>query len=294
MNIHFQPNIVTTSNNYKKNNNQHKFANSYKNDISFGAASVPTSSKYLAPFYKFRDFLIENLAKNYYAKFLESGIAKFLAEKAEKLNGVVDHMQFIGSLLISSMYMIQTLRNEKLDDEKKKTLAINQGLTFVISTLGAYIVDSKISNWWEGLALKYADNQITPEDVRRKLKANGQDSEFVKAYKVENAAKKAQFLEDQAKGLIKKSKKYVNASVKDFVHNTCPDKILENRLYGMNIFRKLLVFGMIYRFITPVAVTPAANWFGNKFIYKNKKEDVKPNAQAEVSNDKSKSPAKAA
>lgn len=249
-------------------NNQSKF--SKNNQPNFGA-NLPSKSKYFSPIVNARDNFIEGMAKYYHAKFLESKFAQWLAGKAEKLDSVVDHMQFIGSAVISSMYMSQTLRNKNLDEKKRKTLAINQGLTFVLSTLGAYYADNKIGNWWEGLTLKYADNQITPEKERQEAIKAKQDTEFVRKYKEANATNQAFFEAEKIAGNIKKSKKYSLLSVSKFVNENCPDKILENRIYGMGIFRKLLVFGTIYRFISPVAVTPIANWLGNKFIYKEDK-----------------------
>jgi hypothetical protein len=260
MNITFQ---TYNLNNQKRNNGYIK-----NNQPNFGS-TLPTKSKYFAPILKVRDNFIEGMAKYYNAKFLESRFAQWLASKAEKLDSVVDHMQFVGSAVISSMYMSQTLRNKNLDEKKRKTLAINQGLTFVLSTLGAYYADNKIGNWWEKLTLKYADSQISSEAERQQAKANKQDTEFVKKYKEADAQSKLLFDTEKLAGRIKKNKKYSLLSVGKYINENCPDKILENRIYGMGIFRKLLVFGTIYRFISPVAVTPIANWLGNKFIYKD-------------------------
>ena len=275
MNITFQ---TYNLNNQSKRN----IYTANKTQPSFNAA-LPNKSKYFSPFTKIRDNVIEGIAKHYYAKFLESRFAQWLASKAEKLDSVVDHMQFIGSAVISGMYMSQTLRNQNLDEEKRKTLAINQGLTFALSTLGAYYADNKIGNWWEKLTLKYADSQISSEKERLEAKNHNKATSFVKGYNIANEAAKQKFYADQKAGLIKKNKKYSMLSVGKYINENCPDKILENRIYGMGIFRKLLVFGTIYRFISPVAVTPIANWIGNKFIYKedqDKSSEAKPEAPA--------------
>ena len=264
MNITFQ---TYSFNNQSKRN----IYNANKTQPSFNAA-LPNKSKYFSPFSKAIDYAIEKMAKNYNAKFLESRFAQWLGSKAEKLDSVVDHMQFIGSAVISGMYMSQTLRNKNLDEKKRKTLAINQGLTFALSTLGAYYADNKIGNWWEKLTLKYADSQISSEKERLEAKSHNKVTSFVKGYNAANEAAKQKFYADQKAGLIKKNNKYSMLSVGQYINENCPDKILENRIYGMGIFRKLLVFGTIYRFISPVAVTPIANWIGNKFIYKEDQE----------------------
>ena len=56
------------------------------------------------------------------------------------------HMSALGSTLISGMYTIRTLQNDKLDPEKRKTLAINDVLTWGLSTAGSYLIDAKLAN----------------------------------------------------------------------------------------------------------------------------------------------------
>ena len=41
------------------------------------------------------------------------------------------------------MYMAQTLKNNQLDEDRK-LFAINQGLTFLISTVGSYLIDDAL------------------------------------------------------------------------------------------------------------------------------------------------------
>ena len=50
---------------------------------------------------------------------------------------------------------------------------------------------------------------------------------------------------------------------------------------GVPVFASLTVFTFIYRYFTPVAVTPIANFFGNK-IAENKKELTKKDEETEV------------
>jgi len=33
--------------------------------------------------------------------------------------------------------------------------------------------------------------------------------------------------------------------------------------------KKIMVFGTVYRFLGPVAVTPIANWIGNNLLHRN-------------------------
>ena len=91
-------------------------------------------------------------AKNYYAKFYYSDFARKFMDmigKSKLKANIQTHMYIMGSTLISGMYVIRTLQNENLKKDRRRTLAINDALTWGVSTLGAYVVDSKLSNWWK-------------------------------------------------------------------------------------------------------------------------------------------------
>ena len=48
---------------------------------------------------------------------------------------------------------------------------------------------------------------------------------------------------------------------------------LGNKLKGISVLASLSVFTLIYRFATPVLITPVANWISNK-INENKKAET--------------------
>ena len=53
--------------------------------------------------------------------------------------------------------MTQTLRNKEMDSDRKKTLAINQGLTLVVSNIIAHVFSRKLENQWDkNISMKYA------------------------------------------------------------------------------------------------------------------------------------------
>lgn len=248
------------NNNIKNNkNNQTKYAGiSYNSQPTFKGIEVPTHSKVLAPFHRAIDSLTSWIARNYTEKLYTSKIAAYLAKKTDKLGSVVDHMQVMGSIIISGMYMTQTLRNKQLDDDRKKTLAINQGLTFVLSTLGSYIIDEKLENRWEKITTKYAAKELGDEKLAEKIAKYNQELA-------------AQFEAKQLNGINTKKTKFKPASVLKYVEENIPNTSLEKRLRGMGVLKKLVVFGTVYRFIAPVAVTPLATWVSNKFIHKKDK-----------------------
>lgn len=110
------------------------------------------------------------IAKNYYAKFYGSKTAKLIVDhtNSPKWNNMTTHMSALGSTLISGMYAIRTLQNDKLDPEKRKTLAINDGLTWGISTVCAYFLDSKLGNLCDKATTRFAANYMldNPEAKR--------------------------------------------------------------------------------------------------------------------------------
>lgn len=256
-------NITLNTNNfnsqYYKNNNPYAANTQRSNGIVYNQPTfgfnAPTKSKFLNPFKNGMDKFTDKIAKYYTSKLYESGLAKFLANHTEKLNSVVDHMQVLGSIIISGMYMLLTLKNSKFDDENaKKTLVINQGLTFGVSTLGSYLIDGWLENKWNDFTMNYAIKRTGAKDLPERL------AEYKEQCKTKGVLKS---------GLVEYLRDEKSA-------HFSPD--LAAKVNGMGILKKLVVFGTVYRFISPVAVTPIANWVGNKLAEKNK---AKQQAQQE-------------
>ena len=160
-----------------------------------------------------------------YGKFMyESEKLHNLAEKMKNIPGsITEHMATLGALLTSSVYVGRTLNNDKLDNERKKTLAINQTLCFIVPTICAYTISAALSNFNKKVEYRYSGL------MEQKL-ATGQISG-------ENAEKLM--------------------------------KSLPNKLKGVRIFSGLATFTLVYRYLTPVLITPVANWISDK-IRENK------------------------
>ncbi len=270
MNVTFQTSNFSSqyANQYSNRNNYKlKTGISYNKPAFTGEIPIPKKSKLLAPFHKGMDKFTTWLSDNYTSKLYTSKLAQFLAKKTDKLNSVVDHMQVMGSIIISGMYMTQTLKNKQLDEDRRRTLAINQGLTFVLSTIGSYTIDNMLDTKWEKLTAKYAQKQTG-------------DNNFIEKLAQHNKEKLAKFNADKATGKLAEDAKFKATSVLDFVANTTQDKGLESRLRGMGVLKKLVVFGTVYRFLAPVAVTPFATMIGNKLVHsKNKSKQADNNQQ---------------
>lgn len=107
-------------------------------------------------------------------KLASTKTIKSLVEKTNKCSEkfvndkLTPHLMVLGSTILSGFYILKTLGNKDLDEEKRKTLAINQGLTYGVSTAMAYTFDS-----WLGKAHKKfmanfrAANEAMCEDVKK-------------------------------------------------------------------------------------------------------------------------------
>lgn len=335
-------NITLQTNNFNPQYKNHKTKNrnARTQAPSFTALSdIPTSSNLLKPvksgFNKFTD----KIAQKYTAKVYTSPLAAMMAKKAENWDGVVNAMQIAGSAIISGMYMIKTLNNDKLDNDRKRTLSINQGLTFALSTACGMWLDSRLDNQWEKFTQNFASRQLKDDTLKNKIKQINDENEQAALEKFGKKSVKELTKKEKPRAIttdkyfstlldIKQIKRYEdmetlkNIDLNNFDEVAKPvlesmkipeglqdasgiklfrkiaklekidsledltkfkgrpelkDAFLSN-LKGMNVLKKIMVFGAVYRFLGPVAVTPLATWIGNKIS--NKKAPEKTAKQA--------------
>lgn len=141
---------------------------------------------------------------------------------------MTQHMATLGSLITSSVYVEQTLTKKDLDSDRRRTLAINQILCFIIPTICAYTVDKLIGNWVKNTEYRYSGLQERQMDI--------------KTLKGEKFDRKAL------------------------------EKDLGTKLRGVRTLATLATFTLIYRYVTPVLITPIANMIGDKITEKKKAE----------------------
>lgn len=210
--------IQNINSNYKSSYQQYKYQNKNQKQSTTGAVYNNSDIAFKAKFWdKVGKFFGEKYAEPMYNK---SWVHK-TSQKLSKFPGqMTQHMSVLGSLITSSVYMEQTLTKKDLDNKRRKTLAINQGLGFVVPTFLGYWVDNKLGQKNKKLEYRYAG-------LQEQKKALGQIS-----------AEKAAELEAK----------------------------LGSRLKGFKTLATLLTFTLIYRFVTPVAITPLANWMGRKLF----------------------------
>lgn len=167
-------------------------------------------------------WLAKKMGELYGKPLIESPKMAKVSELVSKIpGGGTQAMITVGSLIQSGVYVQQTLSNKDFQQDRKRTLAINQGLCFAVPTVAAYAVDNAIKNWVKSKEYRYAGWQ-------------------------ERGIEMAQY--EGKKDLAKELKSG-----------------LGNRLKGVRILAGLATFTLIYRYATPVIVTPIANWIGDKF-----------------------------
>lgn len=248
-------------------------------------------SKLFDPVKKQYDNLAEGIAKHYYSAFYKSKFAKWFVDKTKNVKNMTTHMSAIGATLISGMYTIRTLQNDKLDPEKRKTLALNDVMTWALSTAGSYFLDSKLANWWDGVTTRFAANYLLDNPRAKRIRTFGdwepkninqfmQEWYIHKNSRIDQLNKKiADSLADGSyKGLRRPNLHHVKAedaipykSIRDFNLDVLKNKRLTTLVDGMGVLKSLFVFGMVYRYIVPVLVMKPANKIG-AYIHKKNAE----------------------
>lgn len=194
-------------------------------EVSFKGKKESALGRWISEFY----------GKHYGKKVMNSEKIQNVSEKLAKIPGeMTEHMATLGSVLTSATYMYKTLKNKDLDSDKRKTLAVNQGLCCVIPAIGAYTVSKLLRKFRKNAEFKYCG-------LKEQQIALGQISK------------------EEAK----------------ILKETFGDK-----LKGFNALTSLITFTLIYRYLTPVLITPVANWIGRKLNGEDEKEQ--PNQKAMV------------
>lgn len=271
MNVKFNTNLLNTNNqNYNKTQNNFKQPVFTANPIQNGAdvaTEMMKDSNLFAPFLKMYDNFTDGIAKHVTSKIVNSKPIIGLASKFKNSDNLFQHCLTVGSVITSGLYMEKTLTNDKFDKDRKKTLAVNQGLTFLVSTIGAYSLDKYVKGWWSKLTEKFAghllnDNKFVENfhDYNNKIKeSNKQLLEAAKGKSESPLLKKTMKLED-----------YVKAHPTYKALSEADGKALISKIKGMGVLRTMIVFGFVYRYFVPVVVTKPANWLCEKYLANKK------------------------
>jgi len=193
---------------------------------------------------------IESVVIDGCVKLVSTDAAKKLVTGTNKYNkftkNLTSHLIVLGSTILSGFYVLKTLKNKNMDEDKRKTLAINQGLVYVASTIMAYTLDNK--------ARKYFNEHIINKFVAINKQAQ---REKIAKLVLENPSW------DNSTKILTAVKSH-----REFLKN------LNKWKSGFGIARTIIIIDTVYRFIAPVIVTPFANFIGNK-LRENKSKEAK-------------------
>jgi len=185
---------------------------------------------------KFTDFI----ANKFTSPVINSKKLQNISDKWKDSEFLFNHVSTVTSMVISGVYMQRTLANKNLEDDKKKVLAVNQGLTFAISTTLSYLIDAKLNSWWERVTAKM-------------IGARADEKDFAKDFAIAQKERAGQI---KANKNLKPLKALDYAKDKKLVLPTNIDKLVN----GMGLLKKMAIIGIIFRLAVPIAATPLASW----------------------------------
>ena len=287
-------NITINSNTYANNRlyNQKQNNNSYKPNFKANAASTvsdaaeqilekasKSESSLFKPITDAYEKMTDSIADKFTSKFVDSKPLNWLADKLKNSNNLFQHCLTIGSVITSGLYMQRTLTNKELDKDRKNTLAVNQGLTFAVSTVGAYALDKYVKGWWDNVTARFAghllgDNKFYSDYLANKAAVIKENKELLAASKGSNIKPELKEMPSVIKSIEN------NSFYKSLLSNAGDDaKTLMTKVIGMSPLRTMIVFGFVYRYFVPVVVTKPANILCEKYLaHKKAKTENKQNA----------------
>lgn len=287
-------NITINSNTYANNRlyNQKQNNNSYKPNFKANAASTvsdaaeqilekasKSESSLFKPITDAYEKMTDSIADKFTSKFVDSKPLDWLADKLKNSKNLFQHCLTIGSVITSGLYMQRTLTNKELDKDRKNTLAVNQGLTFAVSTVGAYALDKYVKGWWDNVTARFAghllgDNKFYSDYLANKAAVIKENKELLAASKASNIKPELKEMPSVIKSIEN------NSFYKSLLSNAGDDaKTLMTKVKGMSPLRTMIVFGFVYRYFVPVVVTKPANILCEKYLaHKKAKTENKQNA----------------
>jgi len=160
------------------------------------------------------------------------------------------------------------LENETVAKISEKLSKIPGGMTELMTVIGSFITSSV-----------YVQRTMTNKDLdpdrRRTLAINQTLCFFVPtaaAYTVNNALKNVTKKIEYSYSDLQEQKMDIAKIEKKVIDDKKIKEELGNKLKGVRILSGLATFTLIYRYATPVIITPIANWIGDKINTKKAAE----------------------
>ncbi len=271
------------------NNKRQYTAPSFAGSAEQVAESVAKQSKFGKRILKKGTELFDQtgewFAQKVIPKVFDNTVTDKFSDKVKNCDNLFSHFLAVGSAITSGMYMYKTLTNDKMDKDRRNTLAVNQFLTFALSTAGAYMLDKSLANWWQNMTVRYASNQCNDENLNlvkefkaEVEKAKAENVEIKKANDALKAAAKAEgrkIAKEELQDLKSvKADKFLRKRIGDYVADPKQLELLNKKIKGMGLLKTMLVFALVYRYIVPVAVTKPANILCDKYLAHKKEKEA--------------------
>lgn len=261
-------------NNYSYNNPQQNRQPSFAGNTEEVVIKVAKQSKFLKNLTD-KSKAFSNNVTEFFAKAVPHVFDnKFIDKVTTKLqnsDNLFKHFLAVGSAITSGMYMYKTVTNDKLDQDRKNTLAVNQFLTFALSTAGAYALDGSINDWWQKQTVKYAaaslEDKTLLTDFVEEFKKVKEENKTIKLFN------KTAELADKKDLKSIKAESFIKSRLDKYIVNKADQRLFMDRVKGMGLLKSMLVFAMVYRYIVPVAVTKPANILCEKYLAHKKEKD---------------------
>ena len=155
---------ITTSHQYTYN-----YDNQRKQNVNFERKLDPTNN---SVYHGIRDFSTTCCEKLITKKPIQRFV-KFVNNHTKDANKLNMHLMVTGSTIMSGFYVSKTLNNKDMDKKRRKTLAINQGLTYAVSTVMAYTFDTWAANKIKNITTKFMELNPTKNSKLSESWKNG-------------------------------------------------------------------------------------------------------------------------
>lgn len=118
------------------------------------------------------DKLVDAMAHGIGGIIGKDNVCEFFSRSGEIFREkLITHLMVLGSTILSALYVKKTLDNDKLDEQKKKTLAINQTAVWGVSTFLSYCFDGWANKGMNNFIRKFEEiNKCNPGDLDKYTK----------------------------------------------------------------------------------------------------------------------------
>ena len=249
-----------------------------------------------------------------YDKLSQAKPFQKFASKLAKSDRSFTYLMVAESVILSTFYAINSLRNKKIEKEQKPQMVINDALVLGVSATGSLLLDDKVTKVVDKMADKYfrkPEIQSFYKDLGKKAQeamgASAPKNQLLEAV-AQGADDAAKLVGEHLKGIVgktgelkpfeisadklkeiqtnvgkaiklnsgnlDKAKEAVKGCVDDAYDALAARKEIKDIIPGINKLKTIVIFGLIYRYIGPVVVTPLANKLSSKFFNKKGKEEA--------------------